>query len=69
MIKGIEFGGLIADEAFDAEGIVGASAERGAQVVISQRPKRKSLLDIHRELYKWRHMIANFFTKPKESSG
>ncbi len=50
LIKGTEFGGLIADKAFDANWIVAELNERGAKVVISQRPKRKTPLDINLEV-------------------
>ena len=66
LIKDVEFGGLIADKAFDANWIIGELNERGAKIVISQRPKRKAPLDIDREIYKWRHLIENFFCKLKE---
>ncbi len=29
-------------------------------------PQRKAPLDIDREVYKWRHLIENFFGKLKE---
>lgn len=66
MIKGVKFGGLIADKAFDANWIIAELNERGAKVVISQRPKRKTPLDIDLDVYKWRHLIENFFGKLKE---
>ena len=40
--------------------------ERGAKVVISQMPNRKQPLLIDRDIYKWRHLIENFFGKLKE---
>jgi transposase len=66
LIKGVEFGGLIADKAFDANWIIAELDQRGAKVVISQMPQRKQPLDIDREVYKWRHLIENFFCKLKE---
>ena len=66
LIEGVEFGGLIADKAFDAGWIVEALNERGAKVVISQMPRRKRPLDIDRDIYKWRHLIENLFCKLKE---
>jgi transposase len=66
LISGIEFGGLIADEAFDSNAIVAELDERGAKVVISQHPRRAKPLDIDADLYKWRHLIENFFCKLKE---
>src|ERR1700744_6177555 len=39
LIKDAEFGGLIADKAFDANWIIAELNERTAKIVISQRPK------------------------------
>jgi transposase len=44
LIKDVEFGGLIADKAFDANWIIAELNERGAKVVMSRRPKRKAPL-------------------------
>jgi len=51
LIEGTEFGGLIADKAFDANCIIAELNERGAKVVISQRPKRKASLTIDLDVY------------------
>jgi transposase len=40
--------------------------ERGAKIVISQHPRRALPLPLDLELYKWRHLIENFFCKLKE---
>ena len=66
LVEGIEFGTLIADKAFDANWIITALNERGAGIVISQRPQRTAPLAIDAEIYKWRHLIENFFCKLKE---
>jgi transposase len=66
LIKDIEFGGLIADKAFDSNWIIDNMNERGAQIVISQHPRRLQPLDIDAEIYNWRHLIENFFCKLKE---
>ena len=66
LIDGIEFGGLLADKAFDSNDIVADLNERGAKVVISQHPRRTKPLKIDAEMYKWRHLIENFFCKLKE---
>jgi len=66
LIDGLSFGGLIADKAFDSNTIIAELNERGAKVVISQHPRRTALLRIDKELYKWRHLIENFFCKLKE---
>ena len=66
LIEGVEFGALLADKAFDANWIIEEMEKRGAKIVISQRPKRLKPLDIDREMYKWRHLIENYFQKLKE---
>ncbi len=66
LIKDIEFGGLIADKAFDSNWIIQDMKERGAQIVISQHPRRIPPLNIDQDIYKWRHLIENFFGKLKE---
>jgi transposase len=66
LIKDVEFGGLIADKAFDANWIIADLNERGAKVVISQHPRRGQPIAIDPEIYKWRHLVENFFCKLKE---
>jgi len=66
LIEDIKLGGLIADKAFDSNWITQDLSERGAQIVISQCPQRCQSLDIDAEIYKWRHLIENFFSKLKE---
>jgi len=66
LIKGIEFGALLADKAFDSNWIIENLNERGAKIVISQRPQRLNPIAIDLEIYKWRHRIENFFCKLKE---
>ena len=66
LIEDIEFGGLIADKAFDSNWIIEDLNERGAKIVISQHQRRSKPLDIDKDIYKWRHLIENFFGKLKE---
>lgn len=66
LIEGLAFDALIADKAFDSNSIIADLNERGAKVVISQHPRRIPPLAIDREMYKWRHLIENFFAKLKE---
>jgi transposase len=66
LIDGINFEGLIADKAFDSNSIIAELNERGAKIVISQHPRRTKPLAIDSEIYKWRHLIENFFGKLKE---
>ena len=55
-----------ADKAFDSNSIVTSLNERRAKIVISQHPRRAAPLKIDAEIYKWRHLIENFFAKLKE---
>src|ERR1700691_3539422 len=66
LIEGLSFGALIADKAFDSNAIIADLNERGAKIVISQHPRRASPLPLDEEMYKWRHLIENFFCKLKE---
>ena len=69
LIKGVKFDAILADKAFDSNWIIEEMNERGAKIVISQRPQRTAPLQIDAEIYKWRHLIENFFAKIKEFKG
>lgn len=66
LIENINLQALIADKAFDANWILRTLDERNVQAVISQRPQRIAPLEIDEEMYKWRHLIENFFQRLKE---
>lgn len=66
LIDGLCFEALIADKAFDSNAIIADLDERGAKVVISQHQRRTKPLPLDTEMYKWRHLIENFFCKLKE---
>ncbi len=66
LIKGLSFDALIADKAFDSNSIIADLNERGAKIVISQHPRRTKPIPLDAEMYKWRHLIENFFCKLKE---
>jgi transposase len=63
LIAGVSFGALIADMAFDSDAIVADLDARGAKVVIAQHPRRIPPRAIDTEMYRWRHLIENFFCK------
>ena len=65
LIKGVKFGALLADKAFDSDWIIETLHERDVKIVISQHPRRTSPLEIDTEMYKWRNLIENFFCKIK----
>jgi transposase len=66
LIDGLSFRALIADKAFDSNAILADLNDRGAKIVISQHPRRAQPLPLDKEMYKWRHLIENFFCKLKE---
>lgn len=66
LIDNISFGALIADKAFDSNAIIAELDARGAKAVIAQHSRRAIPLVIDAEMYKWRHLIENFFCKLKE---
>ena len=66
LISDLELEALIADKAFDANWIIDELDQRGAKIVISQMPQRVAPLSIDEDMYKWRHLIENFFCKLKE---
>ena len=66
LLKGLSFGALIGDKAFDADWLVKELNRRGAEAVIPSRKNRKEPRDHDREMYRWRHRIENFFAKIKE---
>jgi len=66
LIDGLSFGALIADTAFDSNTILAELNQRGAKIVIAQHPRRAKPLPLDAEMYRWRHLIENFFCKLKE---
>src|SRR5882724_133516 len=66
LIDGLSFDALLADKAFDSNAIIADLNERGTKIVISQHPRRTVPLLVDEEMYKWRHLIENFFCKLKE---
>ena len=66
LVDGIAFDALIADRAFDSNTIMAELDARGAKAVIAQHPRRTNPLALDTEIYKWRHLIENFFCKLKE---
>ncbi|WP_425525922.1 IS5 family transposase [Vandammella animalimorsus] len=66
LIDGMKLGALLADKAFDADWLIQQLQAQGVQVVISQMPTRRKRLPIDEHMYRWRHLIENFFGKLKE---
>jgi transposase len=66
LIDGLTFDALLADKAFDANWLRTDIIERGAQAVIPPRKHRKTQINYDVEMYKWRHLVENYFAKIKE---
>jgi transposase len=66
LIHDVEFDALIADKAFDSNAIIADLNARGSKIVIAQHPRRARPLPFDADMYKWRHLIENFFCKLKE---
>jgi len=69
LIKDMTFGALLADKAFDADWLRTELDERGALAVIPPRRHRKKQINVDRVMYRWRHLIENYFAKIKEFRG
>jgi len=69
LIKDMTFSALLADKAFDADWLRAELDERGAIAVIPPRRHRKKQIDFDRVMYRWRHLVENYFAKIKEFRG
>lgn len=54
LIADVRFDAFVANKAFDANWLIEELSRRGAKVVISQMPRRRSPLKIDLEVDKWR---------------
>ena len=69
LIDGLATDHLLADRAFDADWLRQKLAKDGIAPVIPPRSRRKTPAEYDKEMYKWRHLIENFFQKLKENRG
>ena len=69
LIRGISFDALLADKAFDADWLLQDLDQRGATAVIPPKANRKIQRGHDAEVYKWRHLVENYFAKIKEFRG
>lgn len=69
LIKGLGADHLLADRAFDADWLRAALDVQGTISVIPPGKKRNNPADYDEEMYKWRHLIENFFQKIKDYRG
>lgn len=66
LLDGVALGALIGDRAFDSDWLRLELNERGALAVIPPNASRSSTIPYDTEMYKWRHLVENFFQKIKE---
>lgn len=66
LIKDVQFGGLLADKAFDIHSIRDELGQRGARALIPQRKNRLNKQPFDKHGFKARHLIENYFCKLKE---
>jgi len=66
LIDGVSFDALLGDKAFDADWLRADLDDRGAAAVIPPRSNRKVIIDYDTQMYRWRHLVENYFAKIKE---
>ena len=66
LIKGVSFDALLGDKAFDADWLRADLDDRGAAAVIPPRSNRTVIIDYDKEMYRWRHLVENYFAKLRE---
>ena len=69
LIEGVSFDAPLADKAFDTDGLLKDVDARGATAVIPPKANRKIQREYDEEIYKWRHLVENYFSKVKEFRG
>jgi transposase len=65
LIAGLDFEALIGDKAFDNNWLRANLNERGATAVIPSMSSRAGRIPHDVEMYKWRHLVENFFCSLK----
>ena len=65
LIEDIEILALLADKAFDIDWLRAELNKRGVQAVIPPKANRKQAIACDFHMYRWRHLIENFFCKLK----
>jgi transposase len=66
LLTDLDFAALLADKAFDSDVIRADLDDRGAAAVIPPKANRVTTIPCDFEMYKWRHLVENFFCKIKE---
>ena len=66
LISDLEFGALLADEAFDGDELRAELDRRGVTAVIPPKANRKRPSACDFDTYKWRHLVENSFAELKQ---
>ncbi len=66
LLKDLDFAALLADKAFDSDGIRAELDDRGALAGIPPKATRAVSIPCAVEMSKWRHLVENFFCKIKQ---
>ncbi len=69
LIQGVHFVSLLGDKAFDVDWLRAVLNQRGATAVIPPKANRKQQIAYHKDMYRWRHLVENYFAKIKEFRG
>ena len=69
LIDGLQADQLLADRAFDADWLRLTLSEQDIAPVIPPRKNRRQPATYDEEMYKWRHLVENFFQKIKDYRG
>ena len=69
LIHGVSFDALLADKAFDVDWLLEDLDARGATSVIPPKENRRTQRNYDTHMYKWRHLIENYFAKIEEFKG
>ena len=68
LIEGIAFDALLGDKAFDNDWLRAELDRRGASAVIPPKADRARQISCDFDMYKWRHLVENFFCDLKLST-
>ena len=69
LIQDLHFDALLADKAFDVDWLREDLNQRGATAVIPPKANRKQQIAYDKDMYRWRHLVENYFAKIKEFRG
>ena len=69
LIEGLDFEAMLGDKAFDADHLRAELHDRKAEAVIPAKRNRVEPSPHDEDVYKWRHLIENYFSKIKEFRG